>query len=255
MTDTPNPFEDGETKNTEIPATPETSNNPFADKLNKIVNDEGKPKYKDVDTALDALDASQKFIEQLKREKREAEEKAEAVRLELEKVGNIEEFVKKLKPNAEPMKPETMTKEAEYKGLSEEQVAKLLEQKLNERSQKEKADQNLAAVNAELVKKFGDQAVAAVKQKADELGTTPAALQELAKTNPKMIITLFGGAPKISTSPSQSTSYGAMSPKDSEKPTVERGKGPVQGGMSSRDLTDLFRKSAAHTKKRLGLQD
>lgn len=254
MTDTPNPFEDGDNTTTQTPATPDTStNNPFADKLNKIVNDEGKPKYKDVETALDALDASQKFIEQLKREKREAEEKEEAARRELEKIGSIEDFVKRIKPNTEPLKTDTTTTGTEYKGLSEDQVAKLLEQKLNERSNAERAKQNLAAVNAQLVKMFGDQAVSAVKQKAEELGTTPSDLENMAKSNPKMVLALFGGSSKTSTTPSQSTHFGTMQPKE-EPLRIEKGKGPIQGGMSTRDVTDLFKKSASQTRKRLGLE-
>ena len=49
------------------------SDNSFADLLGSIKNERGEPKYKDVQTALDALKHSQDFIPQLKIEKEQLE--------------------------------------------------------------------------------------------------------------------------------------------------------------------------------------
>lgn len=92
------PKEPEQPKNTEVtPSEPQTD--PFADKLQEIRNESGEPKYRDVPTALDALKNSQQFIEQLKQEKRELEEKYNKTQSELERMGAIEEYVEKLKPS------------------------------------------------------------------------------------------------------------------------------------------------------------
>jgi hypothetical protein len=256
MTDTPNIFNNEDENDTINPATPEDLNNNLEDKLNSIVNESGQPKYKDVATALDALQASQQFIEQLKSEKKAEEEAKERAMKELEKVGNIEDFVNRLNPTPEP-KTVTPTKVSDSEGLSVEQVDAIFQKKLEEQNRRQQEISNLTSVQKSLAEKFGDQAAAKVKQRAEELGTTPAAMEDMAKNNPKLVLELFGsGVAPTSTSPSQTTTFGKIKTSDDDEPLkVEHGKGPLSGGMSTKEVTELFRKSSKSTNKRLGISE
>ena len=93
-------------KQEETPATPgNTQTDPFADKLQEIRNENGEPKYKDVETALSALKASQDYIKQLKGENQSWEEKYQSVKEELEKMGSIDDFVNRITPKQEESTP------------------------------------------------------------------------------------------------------------------------------------------------------
>lgn len=245
--------------NTEQPNTAgdpsQTQSNPFADKLSTIMNEDGQPKYKDVETALDALAASQQFIEQLKQEKRAEEQARQEAEAKLSQMGSIEDFVNRIKPTAEPKTPEVTPKEAE--GLSEEKIAQLMEQRLTERENAQLQESNLKTVVSKLSELYGgaDKAREAIKAKAKELGTTPSELQDLSRKNPAMALTLLGGGAKVSPQPSQSTSVPPISaPDDNPRPTVEVGKGIAHGGYSNKQLVEMLRKSKEYTNKRLGVE-
>jgi hypothetical protein len=93
-----------------------------------------------------------------------------------------------------------------------------------------------------------------ISQKAKELNTTPAALKELAKTNPTMALTLLSaGSVKSVSLPSQSSVIKPITPNvDNPRPVVERG--AARGGFSNKELAEMFNKSKAFTNKRLGLE-
>lgn len=245
-----NMFDDNNEPETPDPA----QTDPFADKLSAIRNEKGEPKYKDVNTALDALAASQNFIEQLKSEKRQVEESYNSLKEDLEKRETVEDFVNRISPTAQ--KPqETPKTSANTEALSEEKIAELLDQRLSIRDQQSAKENNLKTVVSKLSEIHGDNAKAAlfIKEKAKELQTTPAALKELAMSNPTMAMQLLGGVPKAqNTSPSQSTNVPPISPTDSnEPPKFERG--IARGGFTNKELVEMFRRSKEYTNKRLGL--
>lgn len=238
---------------TQTQATPVTSqSDPFVDKLMAIRNENGEPKYKSVEAALDALAESQRFIETLKSEKRTVEEQLEAEKAERQKMGNIEDFVKKISPNAQPSPAPVTAGNAQ--GLSEERVAQLFQEQLQARERETTAQRNLDTVVSTLAQMHGDKASAFITQKAQELNTTPAALKELAKSNPTMALTLLGGAVvKTNASPSQSSIVKPSNPSDpNPKPTYERG--IARGGLSNKELLERFNASKAYTNKRIGLE-
>lgn len=180
------PKEPEQPKNTEVtPSEPQTD--PFADKLQEIRNESGEPKYRDVPTALDALKNSQQFIEQLKQEKRELEEKYNKTQSELERMGAIEEYVEKLKPsNANADQPKETPKGDG--GLSEERVAQLLEERLSAREQQALQAANLEKVVGKLTEAHGDNAAEFIKQRAKELNTSAQELKNLAMSNPSVAL-------------------------------------------------------------------
>ena len=233
--------------------TPDTtpSSDPFEDKLKEITNENGEPKYKDVATAIEALKNSQQFIETLKTEKRTVEEQYQAMKAEMEKMGNIEDFVNRLKPDAEPKK-EVETKTA-VQGLSEEEVRKLLEQSLSQREKQSAAENNLRQVTEAVSQMHGDKATSFIKERAKALQTTPAALKELAQSNPTMALTLLGGDVKPSSKSSPSTSIPPMqAPNDNPKPVFE--KGVSRGGMTNAELVARWREVGEYTNKRIGVE-
>lgn len=247
---------DENNKQEKPPVTPAApSSDPFNDKLNEITNEKGEPKYDSVEKALDALKASQDFIEQLKDEKRQVEEIARQREEDLAKMGSIEDFVNRVKPGTKT--EETPATPGNSEGLSEEKVGTLFEQKLREREEATRAQGNLDRVISELSKQHGDQAAAHIKQRAQELDTTPAALKDLAQRNPTMALTLLGGSGgKVSTNPSlSSTSTSIPQNNGPERPTIERGKGAARGGKTDKELLALWKESANFTNKRLGVRE
>lgn len=234
----------------ETPAKPQP--NPFEDKLKAIRNEDGEPKYKDVETALEALAASQQFIETLKTEKRTTEEQLNAMKTELEKMGNIEDFVKRISPNAQEPEKKVETPPT-VKGLSEEEVRQLLEDSLTQRDKQSKAEQNLNRVVEELSKVHGDKASAYIQMKAKELNTTPAALKELASSNPTMALTLLGSQAKPSSQSSPSSiNSPRTAPNTNEAPHWE--KSAARGGLTNSQLMERWRQSKDYTNKRIGLE-
>lgn len=243
----------GDNNNPTPAGDPSTSqNDPFADQLSVIKNENGEPKYKDVGTALEALNSSQQFIGTLKSEKATIEQELANAKAELAKMGSIEDFVNKISPNAEPngdpVTPETSG------GLSEEKVAQLLDQRLQAQSAKAAEDANLTSVIESLSSVHGDKTAEHIKTKAAELKITPAALKEMAKTNPTVALTLLGGGNQTSSAPAQSTTIPPMTkPDDNSPPVFERG--VARGGYTNKELVEMFRQSKEHTNKRLGLEN
>ena len=238
-------------KNPETPVTPQSD--PFADKLQEIRNENGEPKYKDVQTALDALKNSQAFIEQLKREKRELEESHAATKSELEKMGTIDDYVNRLKPSTPQADPsKTVTPQGDG-GLSEEKIAQLLEQQLSARERQNQAATNLNAVVSKLTETHGENASEFIKQRARELSTTPEKLKEMAMDNPTLALTLLGGTKQKPAAPSQSTAYPPRTPLD-DNPMPRWEKSVVHGGLTNKELVEKWKEAKSYTHKRLGVE-
>lgn len=237
-------------QNQQVETPPIISNDPFADKLMGIKNENGEPKYKDVATALDALIASQQFIETLKSEKQQLLQEKERLRIENEEMASVNDLINRLNPPAEP--PNT-TVTAVNKGLSEDDIAKLLEQKLAQRDQEKVRDQNLSLVIGQLSKVYGDQAGAHIQKRAQELNTTTDSLRELARANPQMALELLAvKSVKIPVTPSQSQIVPPHTPSD-DNPVPSWDRGAARGGLSNKELLNRWKQSTAFTNKRIGL--
>lgn len=241
----------------EEPKQPETpapsSNDPLADLLSGIRNENGEQKYRDVETALAALKSSQAFIEQLKREKREIEDKFTQTKADLERMGTIDDYVKRLQTNPAATEPPKETPKGEG-SLSEEQVARMLDQRLTEREQRSMELANLQRVEAELKQAHGDNAVAFIRQKAQELGMTVPDLQAIAKRTPAAALQLLGAAPGKPNAPSQSSMYPPRK-VDDDNPMPQFEKGVTAGGITSKELVDRWKSVGAYTHKRLKVNE
>lgn len=246
--------EQTETQPAGDPSTPPS--NPFVDKLMEIQNENGEPKYKDVETALEALKASQQFIEQLKSEKHEVENKLTSAKTELEKMGSIEDFVKRLSPEDRAAHTDQKETPKESEGFSEEKIAELVKRQWAEQTTAQKQAQNLEMVTSKLSETYGDKAPAFIRQRAKELNTTPAELQKISQTNPAMALSLLSGGQTSSvTNPSTSTNIPPTTPANhNPRPTVEKGKGIARGGMTNKEMVERWRASKEYTNKRLEIE-
>lgn len=236
----------------QVETQPDAPADPWADKLKEIVNEQGQPKYKDVETALKALKDSQQFIETLKQEKTQESEQLKQARAELERMGNIDDFVKKLNPTATT--EEKVETPPATNGLSEEKVKQLLQEHLQQRDVQSQQTQNLAEVTRKLSEMYGDKSSEYIKQRAQELGTTVADLKTLSMTNPKLALAALGTQAKTKAAPSQSSVSLPHNPSTSnEAPKWD--KGITRGGLSNKELADRFRQAKEYTNKRIGLEN
>lgn len=235
----------------ETPPTPPSD--PFADKLQAITNENGEPKYKDVETALEALKASQQFIETLKAEKSQTSEELEQARKELERVGNIEDFVNRIKPEAET-KAKVETPPTTH-SLSEEEITELLKKQLDQREQQSQQARNLEEVTRKLSEVHGDKSAEHIKQRAKELGTTAAELKTLSMSNPNMALALLGTPGKTVPKPSQPSTLNLPPNTNEANPAPKWDRGAARGGLTSAELADRWRQSRDYTNKRIGLEN
>lgn len=237
MTDQ-NMFSDDNSQNTGNPG--DTSqNDPFADQLGGILNEEGKPKYKDVATALDGLKHSQQFIKDLKGEKLSLEEELNMTKAELEKRRSVEEVFQSL-TQGKPQQPvEPGKTNANDSGLNEDKVMQLVQAALNQQTNTQREAANFQRVSSELTAKYGEQAREVIRTRAKELNTTPTDLERLAKTNPDLVLGLFGGVAVQSNAPSKSTQTPPRGLPDKGIDPPKRGL--INGGAPMDDLLSEMR--------------
>lgn len=241
------------TKPEQVETPPAPPSDPFADKLQAITNENGEPKYKDVETALEALKASQQFIETLKTEKSQTSAELEQARAELEKMGNIDDFVNRIKPDAKTQeKVETPPK---THSLSEEEITELLQKQLDQRDQQSQQARNLEEVTRKLSEMHGDKSAEYIKQRAKELGTTAAELKNLSMANPNMALALLGTPGKTVPKPSQPSTLNLPPNTNEDNPRPKWDRGAARGGLTSAELAERWRQSKDFTNKRIGLEN
>lgn len=248
MTDNTNLF-DETNKPADPPKTP--SDDPFADKLKSIVNEDGKPKYKDVNAALEALAHSQQFIETLKTEKSDTQKKLEELARELEKRESVEDVVARLTQTQNHQVKEDQPKTT---GLDEKKVLDLINQALTSTKTVEKQEANLQMVTSELSKVYGDNAKDAISERAKELNTTTSNLKEIAKDNPVMFLSLMSGKAPASTPKSMTSSINPLKTQKDKTELPKATKSIMRGGASTEEMLEHWRAVQAATYARLGVE-
>lgn len=178
-----------ENKPTETPVVTPPAN-PAADaivnKLMSITDASGRPKYTDLDKALDALKHAQDHIPTLERDNATLRQQASEVDA---LKAQIEQFRAQ---NAREEKPQAQTQP--QGGLNEEAVAKIVRDTLSGEGQKVIREKNISDVSDVLAAKYGDKVGDILEAKAASLGLTKADLKEMSATKPKLVLSLFDGA-------------------------------------------------------------
>lgn len=146
------------------------------------------------------LDDSQKFIEQLIRERKEDRERIEELsRKSSPSIEEIQELVAKSQVNnGDP-------------GVNPDDLAKTVydrvTQSISQQEEAARSQKNFAEVSDVLAKKYGNEVDSKVGQAAQEIGMSLAEVVELAKKNPKAVYRILGITPG-ETSTATTTSSG-----------------------------------------------
>lgn len=233
---TPNTPVEGQTPVT--PANPAPAADPTAALLANIKGDDGAQKYKDVTTALSALQHSQEYIKQLKQQLEEASQKAsQAVTME-QVLAAIN------KPADAPTAPQTP--QGSPSGLTAEDVLKLLQ--TEERKKIEKA--NAAKVAQKFKEVHGEKAEETFYAKAAEMGLSRDAINSLAATSPEAVFSMFGvkgGSAPVPGTPSSVNTHNMQ-----EQQAAPRS--PVMGFKRESELLDYWKKLKAEVEANLNVK-
>lgn len=200
---------------------------PLQDLLASIKNEQGQPKYKDIPTALGALNHSQAFIDQLKAEKQQQEAELARLKAELDKRAAVEDVVSRLAQgtsNAGTTNTEVLTPE---------QIAAIVTKQLEADRMRTTQVTNLQTVNQTLIQRFGDKAGEVLSNKAKELGITVQQIGQLAEQSPQAVLAYFPVAqqqPATSSGLNTSAFQGAPSSTDIPAPSKS-----MLSGASSKD--------------------
>lgn len=251
MTDQSNLFNEQQEQKTAVDQQQQNqapASDPLNDLLGSIKNEQGAPKYRDIPSALDGLKHSQDFIQTLKREKQELEDRYRAAQAELEKRSSVEDIVQRLaSQNGDAGKTNTS-------GLSEQQIAELVASQLTQHQQVSIETQNLKSVNETLIQRFGEKAGETLKAKADELGLTVRELGELAKKTPKAVLAYFPEVQQQQQSQKQGLNtsgfQGTPVPQDIPAPSKS-----LLAGASSREQAEYMKAIKQHIYAKYGVTE
>lgn len=222
----------------------------YADRLAKIVNERGEPKYKDVETALDALGHSQQYIQQLQRELDEARAAREAEQQEEDRLRQVEESLRRLaesQQNNQPTPPE-------FQGLTEEQIDSLLKNRLNEHEQQKLAQENVRKVSEAIRTQYGEKTQETVAQKAEAYGLSPQEFEQMAAKSPQMVLDIFGVKPH---QPKQSFSSSVNIPpiNPQQESSLTPPEKSLMKGASDKDIMDYMKRVQAEVYRRHGIEE
>jgi|DEB0MinimDraft_12_1074336.scaffolds.fasta_scaffold06011_3 FtsZ-binding cell division protein ZapB len=223
-------------------------NNSFDDLLNNIKNDSGERKYSSVESALEALKHSQEYIPTLKDEKNSMSQELEKFRSQQAKLDDLTSIVEKL--TAPKDEGSNQTRES----YGEQDVAKLVQEALNQNKAQSTRESNTQSVTSALAGKFGTEAEKEFYGKAKELGMTQEAFNHLAATSPKAVLSFFGDIAQepSMTRGSQSVNHSFEKPKPNGK--VDRAEKSVMAGASTRDLQGEMARHKAAVYAKYGVQ-
>lgn len=161
--------------------------NPYADLLQGIRNETGAPKYATVEDALKALPHANSFIEQLKREKAEADAELTRLRGAADKTTELERTVQELLNRANNGSDKNQ-------GVTPEEIAEVVNRTLTQRDTEASAKQNQATVIQNALKAFGTKEEAEKKfiEAAQVAGLSVKEFNDLAAKSPKVVLTMMG---------------------------------------------------------------
>lgn len=222
MTDT-----DSSTEETQTEAvTTEETTDPYQELLQQITNDEGKPKYRSVEDALNGAQHAQGHIKtleeenaQLKQEQERMEELLTQLQSKTDQAPTTESTA--TTDTTESPKPDERTSDTEQ--LDEEALLEKVEARLSAKREQEQKEQNKRQALEAVQERYADKAADFVQEKASELGVTTEFLLDMAATSPKA----FYNATGITAKKQQSSNWQSSSVNTS---SMEQPKQEFNGG-------------------------
>ena len=225
-------FEEDKSKENNSSSQDDNTNvgNQFDDLLNGIKNDSGERKYNSVESALEALKHSQEYIPNLQGDKDKLTQEVETLKSQQSKIDDLTSIVEKL--TATKVEPSDQTNNT----LGEQDVAKLVQQALNQNKEESTRETNTKAVTKALADKYGTEAEKEFYGKAEALGMTKEAFNSLAATSPRAVLSFFGDITQDTslTKGTQQVNHNYQKPPTSGK--VEHTGKSVMAGATTRDL-------------------
>lgn len=192
--------------------------------------------YKDVASLLKGAQEKEKLIKTLLAENKEYKD-------QLARFTNIENFKEELQKMTEVQiqTPETVTTNP----LSEEEIQKIAVQAMLKQQQESAQEANLAKAMETLAVTFGAEAENKLSIKAKELGMTPEAIKELAKTSPQAFNSLMGiEAPKqVSLDALRGYAHTVSQPTQPTTGLLDEFRGNPNLVHDARYMGDLFEKA------------
>lgn len=219
-------------------------------KLASIVNENGEPKYANVETAIDALKHSQEFIPSLKSQMTEQEAEISRLRAQVAKQEGVQEVLERFTKQPQAQQEEQNVTPSATLGQAD--VESLVQNMFQAQAQQTMAEKNLAQVQNSLAAQYGDKASDHIASKAAALNTTREALLEMAKTNPTMALTLLGGSKQPTTAPS----YGGTNTTGFSTPAITELTRPAESlmtGARGSDVKDFMAKIKAEVYREHGI--
>ncbi len=230
----------GNTPNTDTNPNPAGSNpantapnDDVATMLLNIKNERGEPKYRDLNTALQALQASQEYIPTLKTQYDAEKAEAQRLREEVARLKTIEETVAALTQRQQAPSGTPPV------GLDEGQIAELVNRTLTAKEQQATQASNLASVVSTLQQSFGADAEKKFYEKAQELGMSQAEINTLAAKNPKAVLSMLGVTGQPAHKPDTSATQGTVNTsafQPNPQSFVGRNKQSTLIGATTQDL-------------------
>ena len=197
----------------------------FADKLSSIKNEKGEAKYRSVEDALSALEVSQQHIAQIEKENSELREKtaqAKAVDDLLAKLDSRNNF-----------------SDDNQNTFSAEDIEHLVSQTLNKNEQVKAAKSNQSSVAQKLTEIYGEKAEDEYIRKAQELGMSVQAFDNLAASAPKAVLAYFSNAKNVDTRNNQGTVNTENLNKNSNE--LYKPSKSLMYGASTKDITEAWK--------------
>lgn len=233
------------------PATPSTQvPNTVDTLLDSIKNESGQRKYSNIEEALKALQHSQEYIPTLKATLTEKEQRLKELEEAAAKATTMDEIVAKL--SAQPQQPQASGQPPKADGLDEQAVVKLVQQTLSQAQVSKLAQDNVDAVQTQLVAKYGDKVQEVIKQKAEELGISPKDIGELAKKSPAAALAMFGTQAKTGGNPTTGSVYKPPLAPDAT-PEVKRPEKSILQGSSTKAQVEHLNEIKKSVYARLGV--
>lgn len=204
--------------------------NPLDALLAGIKNEAGVQKYSTLEDALKALQHSQAYIPELANTLKAREAELATAKAEAAKVAELEKSVQLLlNPSAQAPAPPAS------KGMSQEDVAAIVNQTLTKKQAEDAAAANINSVVHSVRERFGDKAESTFYEKAAQLGLSKDAINQLAATSPTAALTLLGLDKNVSNQ-RQPGGFNTDGLKPSETSLVGRNKKSIMFGATGNDL-------------------
>jgi len=198
----------------------------YATMLGSIKSDDGRVKYATVSDALSSIPHAQSHINSIEEENARLKE-------ELAKRASVEEALAQLANKPEPVEPPSPS------GPQEQDISALIDQRLDQRTAAQKAQDNQTAVVTKLGELYGDNAEAEYIRIAGELGVDVGFLNDMAASAPLAVLKYFDEKPAA---PRPTTEGSVNTEAFSQRPQNPQEHKSVMFGASTDDLIGAWRR-------------